>query len=74
MTAIELPEYNDALIERIMTDQASPLDHFVYNNEPAGIEDEQLFRTQLQKALDQAYQLGRQDGVSLPWGTTNENC
>jgi hypothetical protein len=47
---VNIPKWEDAA-EAVKNESASPLDLFVYNNEPAGLQDVE-FRTQLQALLD----------------------
>ncbi len=49
--AIKIPTHEEAT-ERVETNSASPLDVFVYENEPAGNEDSEKFRTELQNLLN----------------------
>lgn len=49
--AVKLPTHEEAT-ERVVTNSASPLDIFVYENEPAGIDESEKFRTELQNLLN----------------------
>lgn len=65
MKKLLVPSYDEAY-ERFLSETASSLDLFVFNHEPAGIDDEILFRTQLQHVLDQAYEAGWNDSCEAP--------
>lgn len=53
---IELPEYDEVAkkAKQLGEDELNPIEKFIHDNEPAGIEGETKFRTELQTMLDWA--------------------
>lgn len=51
---IELPEYDEVAkkVKQVGEDELNPLEKFIHDNEPAGIEDETRVRKELQTMLD----------------------